>query len=364
MSNSLQFKSLISCRWIVGQKYDLFFFIGSCVFTLLFFGIYQIAHSFHFFLQGDSILITYCLFTALFDQPHIFQTFSRTHWDQSEFQKRQALHTWGLAGFILIGLGINTLGWESQLIVFAALFGSYHIVRQHYGFLRAYKGINSDTRPIDNILDYGTFYLGMLACLFNDYTDFENPLIIYKDLKCDFPIIPELIPNLIWKLFIIFLGVFFLRQIWRLFNGLPLNLPKLLLLTTALSTHYFVFFATATPFLVAEALETVYHDIQYQGWMMHFQRNRYPKIQQVALKWLGAALLYGLVVGAIETFSLMQRGWALWLFVPFTMIVLYHYSVDGLIWRFSQDPQLRQILFPQSPLKTSLQQISMEAGMQ
>ncbi len=55
------------------------------------------------------------------------------------------------------------------------------------------------------------------------------------------------------------------------------------------------------------------------------------------------ALIYGLCVGAIETLGLMRPGLA-WLFVPFTMLVIWHYYVDGRIWKFSQDPELRDLI--------------------
>ena len=126
-----------------------------------------------------------------------------------------------------------------------------------------------------------------------------------------------------------------------------MNVPKLLLMASSLGTHYFIFFATATPFLVAEALETAYHDAQYQGWVMHYQRKRFPDVKRVALKWLGLGLLYGLIVGVVEILGLMRPGsWAMWLFVPFTMVVIFHYYVDGLIWRMRDDPSLRDLLRP------------------
>jgi hypothetical protein len=335
-------------RWIVGPRYDLFFFIGSCAFTLAFFGLYRVAHHLDFMLRGDSILITYFFFTALLDHPHIFQTFARTHLDKQEFAKRRTLHTWGLLGFILAGFGFTAMGWESELIVGASIFGSFHIIRQHYGFLRAYKGINRDTEPLDNWLDYGTFYSGMFACFFNDYTDIGGPIVVYKEIKAVFPSLPEEITEITWALFLGFLVLLLGRQIWRLAHRQPVNVPKLLLLTAALGTHYFIFFATATPFLVAEALETAFHDVQYHGWMMHYERNRFPKIKHLVVKFLGLGLLYGLVVGVIEIYGL-QYTWAMWLFVPFTMVVVYHYYVDGLIWKFGRDPELRQVMFGPPP---------------
>lgn len=334
-----------SFRWIVGPRYDLFFFVGSCAFTFLFYGLYLVAHRFDFMLRGDSILITYFFFTALFDHPHIFQTFARTHLDDQEFKRRKNLHTWGLLGFIALGFGVMALGWESELIVFASVFGSYHIIRQHYGFLRAYKGINQDYEEIDNWLDYGTFYSGMFAAFFNDYTDIRGPVVIYRELKARFPYLPYEITEITWGLFLGFLLLFVLRQGWRLYHGKPVNLPKILLMASAIGTHYFIFFATATPFLVAEALETAFHDIQYQGWMMHYERRRFPHLPKVVLKFLLVGLAYGAVVGVIEIYGLMYNGLAMWLFVPFTMIVLYHYYVDGLIWKFGKDPDLRRVMF-------------------
>ncbi|NJP08404.1 MAG: hypothetical protein HC866_02135 [Leptolyngbyaceae cyanobacterium RU_5_1] len=338
-------KTRFSTHWIVSQRYDLFFFIGSCVFTLAFWGVYRIAHHFNFILQGDSILITYFFFTALFDHPHIFQTFSRTHFDPLEFKQRRNLHTWGLFVLIVIGLIIIGFGREAELIVFASIFGTYHIIRQHYGFLKAYKNINQDRSKIDDWLDFGTFNSGMFACFFYDYTDIGGPVVIYKDLQSYFPDLPPAIAEIAWSIFIVFLILFISRQFIRLICGEAINLPKILLMLAVLSTHYFIFFVTATPFLVAEALETAFHNVQYQGWMMHYQNRRFPAIKHVVLKWFAIALLYGMGVGVIEIFGLMYQNWCMWVFIPFTMIVIYHYLVDGLIWKFSQQPELRQLLF-------------------
>ncbi|MBM0740071.1 hypothetical protein JOY44_00175 [Phormidium sp. CLA17] len=335
---------LVSDLWIVSQRYDLFFFIGSCVFTLFFFGLYHVADQFHFFLQGDSILITYFLFSALFDQPHIFQTFSRTHGDRIEFKRHKTIHTVGLGYLIAMGFLLTSLKLEAELIVFAALFGSYHIIRQHYGFLKAYKNLNQDRNRLDDWLDFGTFYSGMFACFFYDYSGIEAPIVIYKDFQCNFPNIPDVFVEIIWAIFIGFLALFLLRQLVRWWRKEPLNLPKLLLMLAVLSTHYLIFFVTATPFLVAEALETVYHDVQYHGWMMHYQTQQFPALKHVALKGLAIALLYGVVVGVIELKGLLYQDVWLWLFMPFTMIILYHYCVDGIIWKFSRQPELRPML--------------------
>jgi len=334
-----------STRWIVGQKYDMTFFIGGCVFTFLFYLLYKEANRFGWLLGGDQILVTYFVFTAIFDHPHIFQTFSRTHGDREEFARRRGLHTWGLAAFVVAGIIVAFLRLERELIVVAAIFGTWHIIRQHVGFIRMYKGLNGDKAAIDNWLDYGCFYTGAFACLTNDYSGVRGPVEIYGPLRVDVPSLPGWCGELLWGVFLTLLVALSFRQVWRVSLALPVNLPKLLLMGAALTTHWFVFFATATPFLVAEALETAYHDVQYQGWMMHYQRRRF-RAASIVLKWAGAALAYGLIVGAIEIFGLMQPAYS-WVFVPFTMLVIWHYYIDGRIWRFSQDPELRSLLHPE-----------------
>jgi len=290
--------------------------------------------------SADYLLV----FTAVFDHPHIFQTFARTHGDPLEFQRRRGLHTWGLVAFLAAGVVVALGRWEAELLVFASIFGTWHIIRQHYGFLRMYKGLNRDTETVDNVLDYATFYSGTMACLFTDYAGLRGPIEIYGSLRVNFPSLPEGPSTALWSLFLVLLTCLGLSQAWLIGSGRRPNLPKLLLMAAALGTHYFVFFATATPFLVAEALETAYHDVQYQGWIMHYQRRRFNKTKLI-LGWLLAAAAYGVVAGIIEVFGLMRPGMA-WLFVPFTMLVIWHYYVDGRIWKFSEDPELREVLSP------------------
>jgi hypothetical protein len=151
--------------------------------------------------------------------------------------------------------------------------------------------------------------------------------------------VPGFVSEGAFGLFLVALAVFVVRQTVLAVRGQPINLPKLLFLAAALGTHGLVFYATATPFLVAEALETAYHNAQYQGWIMHFQRRRFGA--RSVLRWAVLALAYGFVVGVIEVVGLATPALS-WLFVPFSMVVIYHYYVDGKIWRLGQDPELRR----------------------
>jgi hypothetical protein len=345
VSQSMTFSTMPQpVRWIVSPKYDLTFFMGSCVLTFAFYGLYWLACKWGFVIGGDAILITYFIFTAILDHPHIFQTFSRTHYDFNEFAKRKMLYTWGLGGFVAFGFVILALGWEAYLIVGAAFYGTWHIMRQHYGLIKIYKGLNRDYDRLDQWIDGLTFWVGMLSCFFYDYSDIHGPLVIYGDLKVWFPTVPSSIGETGRIIFVLLLIVLTVRTIVKYRQKKAINIPKLILMAASLGTHYGVFFLTATPFLVAEALETAYHDVQYHGFVMHFQRQRFPNIKRIVLKWFGVAMLYGLIVGVIEILGLLNRGWAMWLFVPSTMIVVFHYYVDGLIWKLRDNPELKSLL--------------------
>ncbi len=150
-----------------------------------FFGLYLTADQIGWVLQGDNILITYFVFTAFF-APHIFQMFARTHLDTQEFNCRRFLYTWGLGLFIAVGFLITAPGWESELIVLASIFGTWHIIRQHYGFIRAYKSLNNDTEELMIGWITACFTAALLPVFFNDYTDIKEPIVIYRELTAHF----------------------------------------------------------------------------------------------------------------------------------------------------------------------------------
>ena len=329
----------------MNARFDGFFFIGSCLFTFLFLALYLFLATSGYSIKGESILITYGIYTVMFDHPHIFQTLSRTHYDTEEFKKRKYLHTIGLISFILFGFIVVISDYSNEFIVFAAIYGSWHIIRQHSGFLKAYKIVNKDFDPLDNKIDAMVFYLGMFSCFFSDYSEDNGPVYIYNDLFVQFPKIPPWVGEVLWVFFCFSLAVFVLRQLEHLKNKKKINFPKILFLSVALYTHYIVFFVTAGSFLIAEALETAFHNVQYQGWMIHYQKKRFSNLKKVALKWLAFSMLYGFVAGGIELLSLSKGGLFIWLSMPFTMLVIYHYFTDGLIWKFSEDPKLKGQLF-------------------
>ncbi|MEB3198399.1 MAG: hypothetical protein VKP62_14460 [Candidatus Sericytochromatia bacterium] len=337
-------------RWIVGPGYDGTFFIGAAALTFVFLGLYEALKAWGLAPSGPAALLTYFAFTALLDLPHIFQTFARTHADPVEFARRRPLYTWGLPLVMAAGLLVPALGLEAPFTAFLALYGSHHIIRQHVGFLRVYQGLNEPVPTLDQGLDRLAFELGLYACVLHEYAAefgdaWTRTVPVYGKWVATYPTVPAALVEGLTQLAALVLGAWLLRQLYRAALGERLNGPKIALMLAALSTHYVVFLVASVPFLVAEAIETAYHDAQYHGWMMHYQRRRFPAHARIVLKWGGAALAYGLLAGTIEVLGYTQDLFY-WVFAPLGMLTLFHYYIDGRIWRFREQPELRSLLHP------------------
>lgn len=352
----LRFKA----RWLVSARYDVSFFVCSGLLSFAFWGLYEFLNIQGFAPNGQSVLLTYFIFTACLDLPHIFQTFSRTHADGEEFRRHPHLYTWGLMLFVLSGFLFVPARLEPWAIGAMSLYGSWHIVRQHQGFIRLYHSLNEPERHWDHRLDSWCIQIALLACVMYDYVELSDeplaPLTVFGSHYGWFPVVPEEWGNVAMALGWIAVGLIVLRQLHLASQGQPLNLPKLLVMAMALLTHFCIFVIAAVPFLVAEALETAYHNVQYHAFIAVYQQRRFSQVRHVALRWFGAALLYGLIAGTIEILGYTQALFY-WLFAPFSMLTLFHYWVDGRIWRFSQAPELQvifQISSPATPASATL----------
>jgi hypothetical protein len=339
-------------RFIVSPTYDVIFFIASSLLVLVILGAYELFQRAGLAADGHAALLTYFLYTSFIDLPHIFQTFSRTHADRTELRRRRRLYTWGLPLIVLSGFLIPVTGAEDAFVAFVTLYGSHHIIRQHVGFVHIYTALNERPSKLDRIIDQVAFQGCLYTCLLNDYAltsaHWWQPVQVYGSMYITLPAIPEGIVDVADVLALGALAVFVLRQLQLVVTGRRLNAPKLLLMAAALGTHYLVFYVADVPYLVAEAIETVYHDVQYHGFVGNFQRRRFPHVRAVALKWLGASLLYGVVAGTLETIG-YERPLLYWLFAPFGMLTVFHYWIDGRIWRTRKNPELAAVLGLREP---------------
>ena len=303
-------------NWIINRRMDLTWFIGAAVsgYALVFM---------YAGLGWDMVGIWF-LWVVFLDSPHLFGTFSRTYLDRREFQQRKTLLTcsllWFVAGpaMILLGYGLFELGvsgyqlpWK-LLLIFLGLWAYWHVVRQHYGFLRLYQKRNADRDPIDARLDSALLYAGLFL-----------PFLVYINRHPETRVqvgLPEALPAyppspaggrlmasfdpsylsaLSWEhwIFVVSAAIigalaiaFLARQAVRIRHGKRVNGPKILFMLAVVPLHVYLCFSATVltaPLLAFTAFVTIFHDFQYHAIIWFHQRNRYhrPEVDPKQFGW-------------------------------------------------------------------------------
>src|SRR5687768_5693181 len=253
----------ISLRWIIGARDDLIWFIGSVVSSYLLLVLY---------VSGLVPLLPMVAFWAiLIDAPHVFGTFSRTYFDRAERQNRARL-LWGSLLFFAVGPLMVLFGAGLVFFFLAALWAYYHLVKQHYGFMVLYKKKNGDLAAIDNGLDrlllLFAFNYPFVAFIAQDPEAMARvPFALRSGVNglATFLLAGTIIVGIIW------LG----RQVQRAITGLPLNVPKYLLLAAAIPMHWIVLLTPMPNKPIAiVAILTIYHNLQYHR-LIWFHNQKY-----------------------------------------------------------------------------------------
>jgi hypothetical protein len=261
----------ITMRWIINAREDLIWFIGSVVSSYALLLLY---------VGGIIPLIPMvALWAILIDAPHVFGTFSRTYFDRAERRNRGRL-LWGSLLFFVVGPLMVLIGAGFVFFFIAALWAYYHLVKQHYGFMVLYKKKNSDLAPVDNALD-------RLLLLFA----FNYPFIAFiaQDPEA-MSRVPAFLRGGVNGLALFLLaGTLILavawigRQIQRGITGLPLNVPKYLLLAAAIPMHWIVLL-TPMPHkpIAIVAILTIFHNLQYHR-LIWFHNQKYMARRSVGV---------------------------------------------------------------------------------
>jgi hypothetical protein len=255
----------ISLRWIISQRDDLVWLIGSVASSYLLLVLY---------VKGLLPLIPMvALWAILIDAPHVFGTFSRTYFDRTERQNRGRL-LWGSLLFFAVGPVMVYAGAGLIFFFIAALWAYYHLVKQHYGFMVLYKKKNNDLAPIDNALDrlllLFAFNYPFVAFIASDPEAMARvPVVLHSGLN---GLAAILLAGTI-VLFIAWVG----RQIQRAVTGEPLDVPKYLLLAAAIPMHWIVLL-TPMPHkpIAIVAILTIYHNLQYHR-LIWFHNKKYVR---------------------------------------------------------------------------------------
>lgn len=371
--------SAISLRWIINGREDLVWFIGSVLSSYALLLLY---------INGILPLVPMvALWAILIDAPHVFGTFSRTYFDRTERRNRARL-LWGSLLFFAAGPLIVYLGAGLIFFFLAALWAYYHLVKQHYGFMVLYKKKNGDLAPVDNALDrlllFFAFNYPFLAFIAQDPEAMARvPPVLQSGVNdlTVFLLAGTIIVGVVWA------G----RQIQRSIVGLPLNVPKYLLLAAAIPMHWIVLL-TPMPHkpIAIVAILTIYHNLQYHR-LIWFHNQKYTSrtagvrggtlntgegVSDVAnadlrTKYGAAELIsrrllfyiaFGIVFGLIyqgprqylgyvsftergSTGTLTEPAFVTQLAISFLWgYAFIHYYLDSKIWRVRRDPSVGRAL--------------------
>lgn len=334
------FKLNYSAEWIVNRNFDLTFFIGSFSASLFFLALY--------FLFKIPVLILFAIFEIFFDGAHIFQTATRTYLDKEEFNSNKIRYIFSFLILVMLG---TLLVFTNNIWVWISIFiywGSYHIAKQHYGFVAIYKIKNKDNINFDKKLDKLTLYMLL-------FTIFVFGLYRLKKLE-NFkyyliPDIPYTVVALLIGLSLLVVLVFILRQIYVGYKH-KVDIPKILLMATAVLS-YFIAFKFLNDFFMIHIFITTFHAVQYNGLVWFYNINKYSHKQATGNKlvaymsqkrnfliYFGIVLFIGILLGNLNVISNTNTI----LLVIALAITYTHFYIDGKIWIFDKYPSIKRYL--------------------
>ncbi len=325
-----------STRWAVNSRFDSLFLLASLLTPFLFFGVYKALAP--WMSQNITVapeLVFFALFTGLFDAPHIFQTFFRTH-GGVEYKRRPWFHNLSLLSALVLTLGCYGLGLSDFFMTFLGFFGGWHILRQNLGFLKVYQSKEKERAQTLHGSEQKFLYFTWIYFLLREVNSqqewfssawIEAPLfgwfITFLTLAWWVTFIMLLVQNLVGKNS---------QQCW----------PKMFFFFGQCLT-FFILAQLNTPFLIMIALATIAHTIQYHGWIRHWGRSQST--------WgLRFYILYYATWGLGLLLFIETLGHSFWtvgvvsLAVLYNGFVLWHYFIDGFVWSFRKQPELSQMI--------------------
>ena len=322
--------------WILSPLWDSLLFIGAPLVVIA--GFLPLRS----FISSEQIAI---LSLAFFTFGHHFPTFVRAYGDVELFERFKTRFL--LAPPLLFAAAL----WFSSrdlhgLLLFVAAWDIWHVLMQHYGFMRIYDAKAGGVRKLTPCFDWAfaiSWYI-MLIAISPHYS--HNMLSrAYQSglpmLSGDFVDSARMgLMGLTALLTLAYVG--YHLNLWR--TGKPVSLKKLILMGIFLGATYYLYVGT-DDFLVGFTVWSAFHCIQYYGIVWAFNRNRVARRRPLTSfvrflfrpSWgmvlLYTALIFGygsinLIPNFLENEGLRQILMAL-IFTSNAM----HYYYDGFIWK-------------------------------
>ena len=329
--------------WIVSPRYDTVFFTASVAVPLLLWAAFEVG-----FMTGVAVYVT---FQLVFNMPHNFQTWTLTVLDPEDRRQNGVRYLVAFAACCLV-LGVpmvlspdGVYPWVRTALIY---WGYYHLVRQHYGFQRLYERKMGGVGPRESFW-YGRFLdavsYGPLLIRFG----FPERMTIKVGGAASWVWHPVFPAPVVTALAVAWVGVVaaaVAHHLWMWRQGRRLLGPRAMLFASV-ALAFGLAGAVIEDFIVAVAVVTAFHNLQYLGLLWFHNRNRVAQGDAGAnpvMGWLAhgkvplyvaVSLLYGVVVFAPRALFRDVRVAEL----PLAAVVALHYYVDARVWRFKDYPK-------------------------
>ena len=343
--------------WIVSRGYDLGFFILSLAAPMLLWAAFGAG-----WITGVAV---YVVFQIAFNMPHNVQTWTMSIFDARD--RAQNGRRYAIALGVIVALFLATMALSPDLafpLLRDALiyWGYYHLVRQHYGFLRLYERrmtvAGSPVSPLES----------KLGARFLDVVSYAPLLIRFRDPELmtihvsgrSFWIRHPILPAPVWHgIAVVYGGVILAAIAYQCVaaaRGRKHLAPRALLFA-AVTICFGLAAIVIKDIVIAIAIITSFHNIQYLGLVWFHNRTRAQIADRESLPRGDNPTIDWIRKGSFGTYGAMTFLYGVGIFLPIAIfpdsvlaqlpinvVVALHYYVDARVWRFGDRPNLARYL--------------------
>jgi hypothetical protein len=338
--------------YIVAARYDQLFLWGAWLVPL---ALSAVAYSLPY-----GLLVALVVFVLL-DNSHQVATLPLTIFDPATMERQRWTYIGGAAA--IGGAAIAISFYPDTLIskIWASLvvyWGAWHIIRQHYGFLRLYQAREKPTDPRLARAETWALYSGASFPYFLNLSQgwaSQDPIgqMLYR-----VPV-PAPVAWLVLAVFVASFSVVLFDALGRAQRKQPLVSRRLLHIVLVVSNFWMGLLWIGRDNLVLAVLFiTSYHDLQYHAvvWLVGKRRSGaagepvWPVVRRVfgSTGLFAGAVLAGALVQAVLRNDFQLAGAVLpasaattALFALVTSYSYMHYFFDSRMWKLSTDARLR-----------------------
>ena len=326
-------------RWLISPTWDSLLFIGApilCIVTLL--PLQMVLTS-----QELSVLLL-----TFFTFGHHLPGFIRAYGDRDLFGCYRSRFLLAPPLFFAAALLFDFRDLHG-LLTLISLWDIWHVLMQHYGFMRIYDAKRGHISVWTSRMDWAvsiSWYTTLIV-----YSPHYLLGLLQRAYGVGLPIIPPDVFTALKAGLTALTGVIsvayiaYTAYLWR--RGQPVALQKVVMLGVFLAATFYLY-VYVEDFLVGFAVWSAFHCLQYFGIVWWFNRNRvanrgavtsfvkflFRPYVMLAVLYSGLILAYGGINYAINFVS--QEDWRRILAAFVVTSTLLHYYYDGFIWKVRQ----------------------------